>query len=219
MTSKSPQSMESIPNQQQQSAGKRRRPPVKMASAPIRRLDDASPSIAPVSSSPSGNVATVNTPALPQQQGNKRPRTGGKTTPAAILEARRRAVAASDSDSSSGSSSSGSSDESGSSSEDDDSGSSGSGSSSDSDDDDVMDLLAENITRGLSEDRSIQPSSQNETSAPNHYRQSPHQQGTSSTPNINRPAAGPTSLRDLLDGGRGQEDEVSSSGSSSEEEF
>jgi U3 small nucleolar RNA-associated protein 14 len=117
-----------------------------------------------------------------QQQGNKRPRVGGKTISAETLAARRKAVSAVRSDSSSGSSSSDTD-------SDDDSGSSGSDSDSDSD----MDTLAANISRGLSE----------EVVAPSPYS---HATMNSLTPNNNLTpnrlgnggAAGPRSLRDLL---------------------
>ncbi|KAI8096610.1 uncharacterized protein BX664DRAFT_324381 [Halteromyces radiatus] len=180
-----------IMQQQQQQTTKRRRPPLKMASVPIRRLDASPPTPAPGTSS------------LPQA--NKRPRIGGKTTSAATLAARRKAASAIRSESSSDSSSS-----SGSESSSDDSGSS---SSDSDDDDDDMDLLAENISRGLSEDDiHASPLTRLETTP---MRQSPHQQPMS-TPH--RGTAGPTSLRDLLDGDQRDDDDVSSSGSSSDDD-
>lgn len=169
----SPQSVQPLtPN-----TGKRRRPALKMASAPIRRLDASPPTPAPVTTLPRQQQ---------QQQGNKRPRVGGKTISAETLAARRKAASAIRSDSSSGSSSSDTD-------SDDDSGSSGSDSDSDSD----MDLLAANISRGLSEEV-VAPSPYSHTTMNN---LTPNNSSSSNlTPNglVNGGSARPRSLRDLL---------------------
>ncbi|ORZ25980.1 hypothetical protein BCR42DRAFT_401357 [Absidia repens] len=200
-------------NQQQPSTpGNRRRQVLKMASAPIRRLDSSPPTPAPTPSSSS--AVTIPPPQPPQSPSlsNKRPRTSGKTISAETLAARRKAASAIRSDSSSGSSSSGSD----SSSDDDGSGSSGSsGSGSDSDDDD-MDLLAANISQGLSENETRRPSLPHADSASNHLRHTPNVYDAALTPTSNRGSnnvtPGPTSLRDLLGkGDQHDDDDVSSS--------
>ncbi|KAI8336098.1 hypothetical protein BC941DRAFT_428316 [Chlamydoabsidia padenii] len=160
------------PASQQSPTLKRRRPALKMASAPIRRLDASPPTPAP-------------------QQANKRPRTGGKTISAETLAARRKAVSAIRSKSSSGSSSSSSSSDS-----DSDSNSSDSDSSGSSDSDSDMDDLADNISRGLSEEVSSYPAASSTVNlAPSHVA----------------PAGPPRSLRGLLDGNPHDDDGISSS--------
>ncbi|ORX62801.1 hypothetical protein DM01DRAFT_1403248 [Hesseltinella vesiculosa] len=170
-----------------QSPSKRRRK-LKMASAPIRRLDASPPTPAPATFS--NNQPPLALPgAMPHHQlGQKRPRIAGKSNSLAAMAARSRANMS----------------DSGSSSDDDDSSSSGSdesssGSGSSSEDD--MDTLAEDIARGLSEDEALAASPyMNSTSSlpgttPNYLKPSPNR-SHALTPTMNR--AGPTSLRDLL---------------------
>ncbi|CAO3600230.1 unnamed protein product [Absidia cylindrospora] len=204
----------SSPGSQQQPStpGNRRRQVLKMASAPIRRLDSSPPTPAPTLSSPS--AAIIPPASQPPSLSNKRPRTSGKTISAETLAERRKAASAIRSDSSSGSSSSGSD----SSSDDDGSGSSGS-SGSESDDDHDMDLLAANISQGLSENETRQPTD----GTPNQLRFTPNGYDSTLTPTSNRGSnnatPGPTSLRDLLGkGDQRDDDDVSSSGSSDDDD-
>ncbi|KAI9269100.1 hypothetical protein BDA99DRAFT_342943 [Phascolomyces articulosus] len=203
----------------------------KMASQPIRRLDD-SPSVA----TPPTATKTTPTPAT-ASPAQHRPDHGGKSISSAAGFAynrnRNMVAVQSSSDSSSGSSSS--EDESGSSSSEDESGSSSSGSEegssgsdSDESDDDDMDDLAADISLSLSADTHSVPPSPNATAAAarsyntpatvperSPYSASPAARGT---PNRN---GGPMSLRALFNDGadQGEEDEgITSSDSGSDDD-
>ncbi|KAI8074095.1 hypothetical protein BC940DRAFT_315668 [Gongronella butleri] len=195
------------------SPGKRRRN-VKLASAPIRRLDASPPTPAPASVP---SASTPSSASVPNHYhlGQKRPRVAGKSNNMAAMAAQSRAHA---SDSDSGSSSDDDDDDS-----TDSSGSEESSSGSDSDD---MDAFANDISRGMSDDDqpvaspfmastvSSSRADQASTTTPSYLKPSPSRTaGHVLTPTMR---AGPTSLRDLLGDGAGNREEVS--GSSSDED-